>query len=227
MEAGDLARGSEEGFADVSRLLAPRSVAVIGASDQPGNIGGAAVRFFRKFGSPCAVYPVNRGRRSVAGLPSYASVAELPTPTDLAILAVPAAAVAGVMRECAAAGIPAGIVWAGGFVEGGAAGLARQEELAAICRQTGFAMLGPNCIGVIDAHRAGHRQLRLDAAGLRPVAARQYLDGQPERRPGDHRPGAGAATGLRLSLHGQHRQRGGARRGGLHAGRSSTTRAPR
>ncbi len=153
MEAGHLARGSEEGFADVSRLLAPRSVAVIGASDQPGNIGGAAVRFFRKFGSPCAVYPVNRARRSVDGRPSYASVAELPTPTDLAILAVPAAAVAGVIRECAAAGIPAGVVWAGGFVEGGAAGVARQEELAAICRQTGFAMLGPNCIGVIDAHR--------------------------------------------------------------------------
>ena len=152
MDAGHLARRSDDGFADVSRLLAPRSVAVIGASDQPGNIGGAAVRFFRKFASPCAVYPVNRGRDSVAGLPCFPSVADLPSPADLAILAVPAAAVAGVLRECVAAGIGAGIVWAGGFVEGGSAGLARQEELAAICRESGFALLGPNCLGVIDAH---------------------------------------------------------------------------
>jgi acyl-CoA synthetase (NDP forming) len=152
MDEGHLARRPDDGFADVSRLLAPRSVAVIGASDQPGNIGGAAVRFFSKFASPCAVYPVNRGRDSVAGLPCFPSVAELPAPADLAILAVPAAAVAGVLRECVAAGIGAGVVWAGGFVEGGPAGVARQEELAAICCESGFAMLGPNCLGVIDTH---------------------------------------------------------------------------
>jgi acyl-CoA synthetase (NDP forming) len=152
MDADDLAKSMLAGFADVSRLLAPHSVAVIGASDQPGNIGGAAVRFFRKFRSPCIVYPVNRGRETVGGLPCFPSVADLPSPPDLAILAVSAAAVGGLVRECATAGVKAGIVWAGGFVEGGAAGLARQQELAAICRETGFAMLGPNCIGVIDTH---------------------------------------------------------------------------
>ena len=140
------------GFADVSRLLAPRAVAVIGASDQPGNVGGAAVRFFRKFASPCTVWPVNLGRDTVAGLTCYPSVADLPDQADLAILAVPAAVVVPVVRECVAAGIRAGIVWAGGFVEGGAAGLARQEELAALCREEGFALLGPNCIGIIDTH---------------------------------------------------------------------------
>src|SRR5579863_8652190 len=88
------AEGEAKDFADVSAFLHPRSVAVIGASDQPGNVGGAAVRFFRKFGSPCAVYPVNRRRESVAGLPGYPSVAELPSQPDLAILAVPASAVA-------------------------------------------------------------------------------------------------------------------------------------
>jgi acetate---CoA ligase (ADP-forming) len=152
MDSDETWQRRSSGFADVSRLLAPRSVAVIGASDSPGNVGGATVRFFGKFASPCAVYPVNRGRDSVAGLRCYPSVADLPHPADLAILAVPAAAVAGLVRECVAAGITAGIVWAGGFVEGGDAGMARQQELAAICRETGFAMLGPNCIGIIDTH---------------------------------------------------------------------------
>jgi acetate---CoA ligase (ADP-forming) len=152
MDSDETWQRRSSGFADVSRLLAPRSVAVIGASDSPGNVGGATVRFFGKFASPCAVYPVNRGRDSVAGLRCYPSVADLPHPADLAILAVPAAAVAGLVRECVAAGITAGIVWAGGFVEGGDAGMARQQELAAICRETGFAMLGPNCIGIVDTH---------------------------------------------------------------------------
>ena len=127
-------------------------MAVIGASGRPGNIGGAAVRFFRKFKSPCIVYPVNRRGESVAGLSAYASVAELPSTPDLAILAIPAAAVAGAVRECADAGIRAGIAWAGGFAEGDAEGAARQKELIAICRETGFALLGPNCLGVIETH---------------------------------------------------------------------------
>ena len=136
----------------MSRLLAPRSVAIIGASDQPGNVGGAAVRFFRKFASPCTVWPVNHGRDSVAGLPCYKSVADLPAPADLAILAVPAQAVVQVVRACVAAGIRAGIAWAGGFQEGGASGMALQHELATLCQETGFALLGPNCIGIIDTH---------------------------------------------------------------------------
>ncbi len=142
----------DDGFADVSKLLAPRNVAVIGASDQPGNVGGAAVRFFRKFGSPCVVWPVSRGRPAVDGIACYPRVADLPGHADLAILAVPATAVAAVVRECAAAGILAGIAWAGGFAEGGGAGVSLQDDLVAVCRETGFALLGPNCIGIIDTH---------------------------------------------------------------------------
>jgi acyl-CoA synthetase (NDP forming) len=138
-------------FADVTPLLAPSSVAVIGASDQPGNVGGACIRFFRKFNSPCTVYPINPNRQSVAGLSCYPNLDVLPSVPDLAILAVPAAAVPGVVRDCAAVGIRAGIVWAGGF-EGTDAGIARQAELVALCQETGFAVLGPNCLGIIDTH---------------------------------------------------------------------------
>ena len=139
-------------FADVSRLLAPRSIAVIGASDAPGNVGGTAVRLLDKFKAPCAVWPVNPGHTMVAGLRCYPNVAALPAPADLAILAVPAAAVEPVVRECGAAGITAGIVWAGGFAEGGESGQVQQDALAATCRNTGFALLGPNCIGIIECH---------------------------------------------------------------------------
>ncbi len=148
----DAGHATVKAFADVSRLLAPRTIAVIGASDQPGNVGGTAVRYFRKFASPCTVWPVNPGRDSVAGLPCYRRVTDLPSTADLAILAVPAAAVVQVVRDCVSVGIRAGIVWAGGFEEGGVGGIALQDELAATCRQTGFALLGPNCIGIIDAH---------------------------------------------------------------------------
>ena len=138
---------------DLSRLLAPASIAVVGASDEPGNFGGASVRFMRKFGSPCAVWPVNPRRDTVAGLPCYPSLAALPGPPDLAVLAVPARAVEAVVRECVAAGTGAAVVWAGGFADGGPDGLVLQEALAATCRQAGLPMLGPNCIGLIDAHR--------------------------------------------------------------------------
>lgn len=139
-------------FVDVSHLLAPRSIAVIGASDTAGNVGGTAVRLLRKFNAPCDVWPVNPGRETVAGLRCYPNVAALPSPADLAILAVPAASVENVVRECVAGGITAGIVWAGGFAEGGEAGRSLQDSLSATCRETGFALLGPNCIGIIDPH---------------------------------------------------------------------------
>ena len=138
--------------AAIRKLLAPRHIAVIGASDTPGNFGGAAIRFMQKFNTPCAIWPVNPKRDSVLGLPCYASPADLPEPADLALLAVPAAAVADAVRACAAAGITAGIAWAGGFIEGGEEGRARQAELAAVCRELGFALQGPNCIGIIDTH---------------------------------------------------------------------------
>jgi acetyltransferase len=139
-------------FADVSRLLSPRSIAVIGASDTPGNIGGAAIRFMLKFRSPMDIWPVNPGRETVAGLKCYPSVAGLPAAADLAILAVPAAAVADVVRNCVAAGIMAGVVWAGGFADGTPEGRAMQDALAALCHATGFMLLGPNCIGLVETH---------------------------------------------------------------------------
>ncbi len=139
------------GFADVSRLLAPRSIAVIGASDQPGNLGGVAIRLSQKFGYPGTLWPINPRRAEVHGIPCHARVADLPAPADLALIATAAESVAGLVRECAEAGIHHGIVWAGGFAEVGGRGRTLQHELVEACRDTGFALAGPNCIGIIDS----------------------------------------------------------------------------
>src|SRR4029077_8017462 len=89
-------------FGDLTPLLAPRSVAVVGASDREGNLGGVAVGFLKKFGFHGPVWPVNTGRAVVGGLPCFPRLSELPAVPDLAILAVPAESVAGVVKDCVA-----------------------------------------------------------------------------------------------------------------------------
>ena len=137
-------------FGALQPLLAPRSVAVVGASDREGNLGGLAVGFLAKFGYRGSVWPVNPAGGTVRGIRAYATLRELPGVADLAIVAVPATGVADVVRACAEVGTPAAIAWAGGFAEIGPDGAARQRELEAVCRDTGVRLCGPNCIGVIN-----------------------------------------------------------------------------
>ncbi len=138
-------------FPDISGLLAPGSIAVIGASDRPGNLGGRAMQHLLKFGYPGPIWPVNPKQHTVAGLPCFPDVRQLPGVPDLAIFATSAAAIAPAVRECAEAGIRHGIVWAGGFVEVGGEGVGLQRQLVEVCQETGFTLCGPNCIGIINA----------------------------------------------------------------------------
>ncbi len=100
--------------------------------------------------------PRDRSGRSMPGatwsatLPCYPSLAALPAVPDQAIIAVPAESVVPVVQDCIAAGVPAAVVWAGGFAETDAAGRARQRELEDVCRGTGLKLCGPNCIGIIN-----------------------------------------------------------------------------
>lgn len=137
-------------FGRLTPLLAPRAVAIVGASDKEGSLGGLATGFFARFGFKGPIWPVNPGRDTVAGLRCYPSLRDLPGAPDLAVIAVPAERVTEVVRECAAAGVPAGVAWAGGFAEIGGEGIALQRELAAACRETGFLLCGPNCVGLIN-----------------------------------------------------------------------------
>ncbi len=141
----------EEPFLDVSGILEPSSVVVIGASDRPGNLGGDTVRRLVKFGFRGPVWPVNPKGGTVAGRDCLTCLSALPEVPNLAILAVPANALIGAIEECARVGITHGIAYAGGLAEAGSAGVDLQQELTAVCRNNGFNLCGPNCVGVINA----------------------------------------------------------------------------
>ena len=138
-------------FIDVSGLLYPKSIAVIGASGRAGNLGGDTVQHLVRFGFPGKVWVVNPDGRSVQGVPCFPRIADLPEAPDLVILAIPADAVAETIRACAAHGTRHGVAFAGGFTEFGGEGVALQNELGIVCRDVGFTLCGPNCVGIINA----------------------------------------------------------------------------
>jgi acetyltransferase len=138
-------------FPDLTTLLSPRSVAVIGASDRAGNLGGDTVRRLVKFAFPGPVWPVNRSLEPVAGLAAHASVGDLPDVPDLAIFSIPASGLYDAISDCIAKGTRAGVAYAGGLAEGGTAeGIEMQNAIAKLCRDNGFMLCGPNCVGMIN-----------------------------------------------------------------------------
>jgi acyl-CoA synthetase (NDP forming) len=132
---------------DISRLLRARSVAIIGASDEPSSTGARVLANLERFNFAGEIHLVSRTRKEVSGRPCIASPAELPEGIDVAVLAVPRAAVVGVVEEIAARKVGAAVVYASGFAEGGERGLAEQAQITRIGREHGIALLGPNCIG--------------------------------------------------------------------------------
>jgi acetyl coenzyme A synthetase (ADP forming)-like protein len=145
--------------AALRKVLAPRSVAVIGASRRRGTVGGELFRNLLAAGFTGPVYPVNPSATAVQSVAAYPGVRKVPGPVDLAVLAVPADEVVGVARECAAKGVAALVVLSAGFAEIGPRGVERQEALLHVCRQAGMRLIGPNCLGVINTDPA----VRLDA----------------------------------------------------------------
>ncbi len=131
-------------------FLQPRSVAVVGASRRRRTIGGELWHNLIAGGFTGEAHAVNDKARTVQGRRAYRSIARVPGPVDMAVIAIPAERVAGVARECAAAGVRALLVISGGFGEAGPAGEERQRELLRICRESGMRLVGPNCLGVLN-----------------------------------------------------------------------------
>jgi acetate---CoA ligase (ADP-forming) len=138
---------------DLTALFAPRTVAVVGASDDPvkwGNwLGRGALRGERRR----AVFLVNRRGGEVLGRRAYRSLGELPEPAELVVVAVPAHAVEPTVEEAIATGARAIVAITAGEADGDAGG-ARDAAIAARAREAGVALLGPNCLGVFDAGAA-------------------------------------------------------------------------
>ncbi len=136
--------------AAVSHLVAARSVAVIGASRTRGSIGAELMHNLVDGGFTGQIYPVNPAASTIEGLPAYASVLDIKGEVELAVIAVPAAAVVPVASECAAKGVRGLVVISAGFGEAGPDGVERQQRLVQICREAGMRLVGPNCMGVIN-----------------------------------------------------------------------------
>src|SRR5829696_22844 len=135
---------------DLAALFDPRAVAVVGASDDPLKWGHwIAVRALRGSGRR-AVHLVNRRGGEVLGQPAHRSLLELPEPIELAVLAVPAAALEQAVEDAIAAGARVIVAITGGERDGDAGG-ARDAAIAARVRAAGVRLLGPNCLGVFDA----------------------------------------------------------------------------
>src|SRR5262245_32944179 len=145
------AQEAEAERASLAHVLAPKSVAVIGASRNPNSVGGALFQNLIRWRFAGVVYPINPSAKSVAGVRAYVEIKDLPETPELVFVAIPARAVLDAARQCAAAGVRALCVISAGFAETGAEGKAAQDELLNICRSSGMRLVGPNCMGLVNA----------------------------------------------------------------------------
>jgi acetate---CoA ligase (ADP-forming) len=137
---------------DLTPLLWPRALAIVGASDDKDIIRGRLLHILLLRGYSGKVFPVTPSREEVQGLKAYRSIADLPEPVDLAVIAIPAASVAQVLAECGERGIKAAVVISSGFgEEKGEEARVRQEEMKRIAQRYDMAICGPNCEGVVNA----------------------------------------------------------------------------
>lgn len=131
-------------------LFNPQSVAVIGAAREEGKLGYGVLSNIIRYGFKGKVYPINPKATEVQGLACYPSVLAVPESIDLAVIVVPAKAVAGALEECGQKGVKAAIIITAGFRETGGEGLRMERELQAIAKRHGIRLVGPNCLGIID-----------------------------------------------------------------------------
>lgn len=154
--------------AGVARLVRPRSVAVIGASRQRRTISGEVFHNLIDAVFEGPVYPVNPKAEVVQSIRAFPSVLDVPDDVDLAVIVVPAPAVAAVARECGEKSVKALLVISAGFAEIGEEGEQRQRELLEIARGFGMRIIGPNCMGLINTHPAVRLNATFAPASPRP-----------------------------------------------------------
>src|SRR5579884_1767429 len=130
-------------------FFAPRSVAVIGATEKPGSVGRALLNNLISSPFGGTVYPVNPRRNSVLGVKAYATVGQLPERPELAVIATPAHTVPDLVRQCAEVGVAGCIVISAGFRESGPEGAALEDCVRERARASGMRVIGPNCLGVM------------------------------------------------------------------------------
>lgn len=136
--------------ARLDRLLTPRSVVIVGASEKPGALGASVLANLERNGFAGAIHLINPKRPEIGGRPCLPSIEALPQGVDAAVLAIPRAGVLDAIRALAARGCGAAVVFSAGFAEGGEQGLADQREIARIAADSGMIVEGPNCLGLVN-----------------------------------------------------------------------------
>jgi acyl-CoA synthetase (NDP forming)/RimJ/RimL family protein N-acetyltransferase len=136
----------------VRDLLAPSSVAVIGASRKWGTVGYQLLEHIIEGGFPGPVYAINPEALELAGMLSFARLSDVPDPVQLAVIAVPYEEVSKVVDDCAAAGVKGLVVASAGFADDGERGLARQRDLVRKARANGMRVIGPASLGIVNTH---------------------------------------------------------------------------
>jgi acetyltransferase len=131
-------------------IFAPRSVAVIGATEAPNSVGRTLLANLIQTPFGGTVYPVNPKRPNVLGIRAYPRVKDIPERVDLVVIVTPAASVPGVVAECVDAGVRAAIIISAGFKELGASGAQLEQRVLEEARRSGMRIIGPNCLGVMN-----------------------------------------------------------------------------
>src|SRR5258708_5100728 len=131
-------------------MLAPASVAVIGATNRPGAVGRTVLESLLHGSFQGKVYAVNTRHPEVLGLKAYKSIREIPGPLDLAVVATPAVTVPQLIGECVDAGTKSAVVISAGFRERGAEGAALEQQIQEQLRRSSMRLIGPNCLGIMN-----------------------------------------------------------------------------
>lgn len=158
------------GFPDLSKLLHPESIAIVGASENLDSISGRPLKLLRRFGYGGRIYPVNPKYEGIDGLASYPDLKSLPEVPDVALIGVRAGIVPGIIGQCTDLGVPYAVIFSSGFAESEDHG--GQEKLMAAVRKGPTRILGPNCQGLVNF------------VSRVPLSFSASLD--TDRRPGGH-----------------------------------------
>jgi len=153
--------------ASLRTLFDPQSVAIIGASSDPVKIGGRPIDNMKIAGFQGRLIPVNARSKEIQGLPAVPSLRDVDEPVDMAVIVVPQPAVRDAVAACIEKGVQSAIILSSGFAEIDAAGAEEQHRIAAMAREGGLRLIGPNCMGTMNAN-TGMIATFTNLAGIKP-----------------------------------------------------------
>lgn len=137
-------------YEEISHVLSPKSIAIVGASADYSKFPGRTVKYVLKHRYPGALYAVNPARKEISGIPCFPSVLEIPEPVDMAFIQIAAERVPEVIEQCIGRGVKSVVIQASGFGESRGDGKESQERIKARIKEAGIRVVGPNCAGIVN-----------------------------------------------------------------------------